>query len=182
LAGPVLEVTHAGDANSRRRSGGDVLGRNLVVQGNIHATGSITPSSSRLKEHVTPMSDALEGLLKLEGVRFDWKADEAAREFREQLTPVGTSMPNLYVAEEISANKFKVADGKPGAKVTWQVTGIRHDQHAREHPIVPEVERNAIADRPWLWSRSRVELEGRRWLGAWCGGRSPRDLRTDSDE
>lgn len=56
-----------------------VVGSNLVVQGNINATGTITPSSARLKEHVAPMNDALEGLLKLEGVRFDWKADEAAR-------------------------------------------------------------------------------------------------------
>lgn len=63
------------------------------------------------------------------------------REFRYQLTPVGASMPNLYVAEEISANTFKVAGGKPGAKVSWQVTGIRQDKDAREHPIVPEVER-----------------------------------------
>lgn len=56
-----------------------VVGSNLLVQGNINATGTITPSSARLKEHVTPMSDALEGLLQLEGVRFDWNADEAAR-------------------------------------------------------------------------------------------------------
>jgi hypothetical protein len=64
------------------------------------------------------------------------------REFRYQLTPVGASMPNLYVAEEISANTFKIAGGKAGAKVSWQVTGIRHDKHAREHPVVPEVERS----------------------------------------
>ncbi len=56
-----------------------VVGSSLVVQGNITATGTITPSSARLKEHVAPMNDALEGLLKLEGVRFDWKADEVAR-------------------------------------------------------------------------------------------------------
>jgi hypothetical protein len=56
-----------------------VIGSSLLVQGNITATGTITPSSARLKEHVAPLNDALEGLLKLEGVRFDWKADEAAR-------------------------------------------------------------------------------------------------------
>lgn len=66
------------------------------------------------------------------------------REFRYQLSPVGASMPNLYVAEEISANTFKVAGGKPGAKVSWQVTGIRQDKDAREHPIVPEVERTDL--------------------------------------
>ena len=66
------------------------------------------------------------------------------REFRYQLTPVGASMPNLYVAEEISANTFKVAGGKPGAKVSWQVTGIRQDKEARERPIVPEVDRTEL--------------------------------------
>lgn len=56
-----------------------VVGSSLVVQGNINASGTITPSSARLKEHVAPIDDALQKLLMLDGVRFDWKGDEIAR-------------------------------------------------------------------------------------------------------
>ena len=51
-------------------------------------------------------------------------------DFRYQLTAVGAPGPNLYIAEEISGNHFKVAGGKPGGKVSWQVTGVRQDAYA----------------------------------------------------
>lgn len=56
-----------------------VVGSSLVVQGNVNASGTITPSSARLKEHVAPIDDALEKLLMLDGVRFDWKDEEIAK-------------------------------------------------------------------------------------------------------
>ncbi len=51
-------------------------------------------------------------------------------DFDYQLTPVGASQPNLYVAQEIKDNKFQIGGGVPGAKVSWQVTGVRHDPYA----------------------------------------------------
>ncbi len=62
-------------------------------------------------------------------------------DYRYQLTPIGGAAPNLYIAEEISANHFKIAGGKPGIKVSWQVTGIRQDAYAKEHRIIPEVDK-----------------------------------------
>ncbi|MEZ4859870.1 MAG: hypothetical protein R3C14_01110 [Caldilineaceae bacterium] len=59
-------------------------------------------------------------------------------EFRYQLTPIGAPGPNLYVAQEIVNNQFKIAGGQAGMKVSWQVTGIRNDPYARAHPIVVE--------------------------------------------
>jgi hypothetical protein len=35
------------------------------------------------------------------------------RDFRYQLTRIGTPGPNLHVAEEISGNRFKIGGGKP---------------------------------------------------------------------
>jgi len=58
--------------------------------------------------------------------------------FRYQLTAIGVPSPNLYVAEEVSANRFKIAGGQPGAKVSWQVTGIRHDAYADAHRLAVE--------------------------------------------
>ena len=59
-------------------------------------------------------------------------------DFRYQLTPIGASSPNLYVAEEIRNNRFKIAGGTPNLKVSWQVTGIRHDAYAQTHRIPVE--------------------------------------------
>jgi len=63
------------------------------------------------------------------------------RDFRYQLTAVGAPGPNLYIAQEIAGNRFQIAGGTPGGKVSWQVTGIRKDAYAKAHPIVPEVEK-----------------------------------------
>jgi hypothetical protein len=60
------------------------------------------------------------------------------RDFRYQLTAMGKPSPNLYIAEEIKGNRFRIAGGTPGAKVSWTVTGIRHDAYANAHRIPVE--------------------------------------------
>jgi hypothetical protein len=57
------------------------------------------------------------------------------QDFRYQLTAVGAPAPNLYIADKMKDNRFKIAGGKPGMEVSWQVTGIRHDAYARDHRI-----------------------------------------------
>lgn len=59
-------------------------------------------------------------------------------EFRYQLTAIGAPMPNLYVAAEVQNGVFMIAGGAPGAKVSWQVTGVRQDAYANEHRIPVE--------------------------------------------
>jgi hypothetical protein len=58
-------------------------------------------------------------------------------DFRYQLTPMGAAFVP-YVAEEIASNRFKIAGGPAGKKVSWQVTGNRQDPYAKAHPIVVE--------------------------------------------
>jgi hypothetical protein len=60
------------------------------------------------------------------------------QEFRYQLTPIGASGPDLFIAEEISGNRFKIAGGVANSKVSWMVTGIRHDAYAEAHRIAVE--------------------------------------------
>jgi hypothetical protein len=60
------------------------------------------------------------------------------RDFRYQLTAVGAPGPNLYIAEGVQQNRFKIAGGRPYASVSWQVTGIRQDTFANEHRIKVE--------------------------------------------
>lgn len=53
-------------------------------------------------------------------------------DFSYQLTCIG-GFSNVYIAEEIENNKFKIGGGKSGMKVSWQVNGVRHDSNSIKH-------------------------------------------------
>jgi hypothetical protein len=73
------------------------------------------------------------------------------RDFRYQLAAIGAPGPNLYVAEEISDNRFKIGGGRPGGKVSWQVTGIRQDAYANAHRIPVEQDKPAAEKGTYLY-------------------------------
>jgi hypothetical protein len=58
-------------------------------------------------------------------------------DFRYQLTAIG-GFAQLYIAEEITGNQFRIAGCRAGMKVSWQVTGVRHDDYAKAHPLAVE--------------------------------------------
>jgi hypothetical protein len=72
----------------------------------------------------------------------DW-FEALNRDFRYQLTAIGAPAPSLYIAQEVHGNRFQIAGGKPGGKVSWQVTGTRQDAYARKHRIQVEEEKPA---------------------------------------
>ncbi|GIV14945.1 MAG: hypothetical protein KatS3mg022_0380 [Armatimonadota bacterium] len=49
------------------------------------------------------------------------------------LTAIGAPMPNLHVAVEIQNNRFKIAGGVPGKKVSWEVKAVRNDRWVQEY-------------------------------------------------
>src|SRR5207249_1239142 len=53
------------------------------------------------------------------------------RDFCYQLTCLGGFAP-VYIAEPVRENRFRIAGGRPGMKVSWQVTGIRQDAWANK--------------------------------------------------
>ncbi len=57
---------------------------------------------------------------------------------RYQLTAVGAPAPALHVARELEGDRFTVAGGVPGQKVSWQITGARRDPWAAAHPATAE--------------------------------------------
>jgi hypothetical protein len=80
---------------------------------------------------------------------------------RYTLTAVGAPMPNLYIAEEIdpaSLNvgasvgpgapapvcSFRIAGGKPGAKVSWRVEAVRNDRWVQTRGAPVEVEKAGV--------------------------------------
>lgn len=62
---------------------------------------------------------------------------------RYQLTPIGGPGPNLYIAQEVQENRFKIAGGEAGLKVSWQVTGVRQDAWAEANPLQVETDKPA---------------------------------------
>jgi hypothetical protein len=89
------------------------------------------------------MKNIYDGVIRLDGngeaiVAMPEWFSTLNRDFRYLLTPIGAPMPGLYIAEELQDNRFRVAGGQPGMKVSWQVTGIRQDAYANKNRIKVE--------------------------------------------
>ena len=63
-------------------------------------------------------------------------------DFRYQLTTVG-QFARAMVATELQDGRFTIQTDQPNVKVSWQVTGIRHDAWANAHRIPTEEEKPA---------------------------------------
>jgi hypothetical protein len=65
------------------------------------------------------------------------------RDFRYQLTVMGGGdvWAQARVAREVDGNRFTIQTSVPRTKVSWQVTGIRHDAYAEAHRIPVEEEK-----------------------------------------
>lgn len=63
--------------------------------------------------------------------------EDLNKDFRYQLTCIGEHAP-VFIADEVRDGQFRIAGGFEGMKVSWQVTGVRHDPYAIAHPVVVE--------------------------------------------
>ena len=63
--------------------------------------------------------------------------------FRYQLTVIG-QFAQAIVKREISHNRFTIKTNKPLVKVSWQVTGIRHDAYASQYRIPVEEDKTPV--------------------------------------
>jgi hypothetical protein len=140
-------------------SGGSMF---LDSGGNLHVSGAVTAGSKSFKidhpldpankylYHTSVESSEMINiytgmtLLDFSGSAIvslpDW-FEAVNGDFRYQLTAIGAPAPNLHIAREISNNLFMIAGGHPGMKVSWQVTGVRHDAYAKAHPLEVSVEK-----------------------------------------
>lgn len=66
--------------------------------------------------------------------------EEINKDFRYQLTCVGGFAP-IYIAHEIENNRFQIAGGTPGLKVSWEVKGVRNDRFVRAYGAPVEQEK-----------------------------------------
>jgi hypothetical protein len=133
-------------------------------QGRVHVNGTLSKSAGSFKiDHpLDPenkylyhsfvespdMKNIYDGVVTLDARGEAWVQmpdwfEALNRDFRYQLTAIGAPGPELYVAEEIKDERFKIAGGKPEMKVSWMVTGIRHDAYAEAHRIPIEEDKPA---------------------------------------
>jgi hypothetical protein len=61
-------------------------------------------------------------------------------EFCYQLTVIGQAA-RAVVEREIDGNAFTIRTDAPNVRVSWQVTGVRHDPWATQNPLVVEEEK-----------------------------------------
>jgi hypothetical protein len=134
----------------------------MYAQGNMRVTGTLTktagsfqidhpldPENKWLRHSFVESPDMMNVyngnvVLNSEGeatVELPTYFSALNRDFRYQLTTIGAHAP-VYVKQEIKNNTFVIAGGSAGLKVSWQVTGIRDDDYAREHPIVVEARKS----------------------------------------
>ena len=89
------------------------------------------------------------------------------RDFRHQLTVIG-QFAHAIVAEEIRGNRFTIRTNRARVKVSWQITGVRHDAYANAHliPVEEEAPRRtgALLASGVVWGRRPRLLALRRLL------------------
>lgn len=127
----------------------------VMVVGNFAATGAksfvidhpLDPANKYLYHAAVEspdMKNVYDGVVSLDAKGTAWVNlpdwfQAINKDFRYQLTSVGAPGPNLYIAQEIQGNRFRIAGGQPGAKISWQVTGIRNDPYAAQNRMQVEV-------------------------------------------
>ena len=50
-------------------------------------------------------------------------------------------MPGLYIKKEVANNEFVIGGGIPNGRISWQVSGDRHDAYIEANPIIVEVDK-----------------------------------------
>jgi hypothetical protein len=124
----------------------DVIGTLTKFSGGFKIDHPLDPANKYLYHSFVEspdMKNVYDGVVNLDADGAAWVElpewfEAVNQDFRYQLTPIGAPAPNLFIAREIESNRFQIAGGEPGLKISWQVTGNRHDAYAEAHPMAVE--------------------------------------------
>jgi hypothetical protein len=124
---------------------------NVIINGNTHTSGAgavkFDDPADPANETIThafvassEMKNIYDGVATLgpsgaATVQLPAWFETLNKDFRYQLTALGTPQAGLFISKKVSNNQFTIAGGVPGAEVSWQVTGVRADPWAKAHPI-----------------------------------------------
>ncbi len=146
-----------GSGNAGQFSGNVQITGNLIVNGTVSKGGGtfridhpLDPENRILAHSFVEspeMKNVYDGMVVLGDNGEAWVElpayfDALNRDLRYQLTCVGGYAP-VFIAEEVSANNFRIAGGFAGLKVSWQVTGVRQDAWAEANRVVVEADKPA---------------------------------------
>lgn len=125
------------NGNITKRGGSFVIDHPLDPENKLLCHSFVeSPDMKNIYDGVVTLNDNGEAVVELPA----W-FEALNKDFRYQLTCIG-GWAQVYIAEEIKNNKFKIAGGRKGLKVSWLVTGIRHDKWANENRIQVEMYKN----------------------------------------
>lgn len=141
------------------RSAGSLQGNgNAAIGGNVTVGGILVKKAGAFKidhpldpEHKylshsfvesPEMKNIYDGIVTLDEngealVRMPDYFEALNQDFHYLLSCIGEYAP-VFIAQEIKRNAFRVAGGRPGLKVSWMVSGVRHDAYANAHPVKVE--------------------------------------------
>ncbi|SRR6266700_893922 len=151
----VKEPAHLGSLSAKDMNvvGNASVGGSLTVSGALHKGGGgftidhpCDPTNKYLSHSFvesSEMKNLYDGVVVLDAygeavVQLPLWFEVLNGEFRYQLTPIGAAGPNLYIAQELKNQQFKIAGGAPNMNVCWQVTGNRQDRWAQTNQLVVE--------------------------------------------
>jgi hypothetical protein len=128
---------------------------NVNINGTVHTSGAAV----RLDNPLDPenkyiyhssvesadMKNLYDGVVTLDArgdavVQLPQWFEALNRDFRYQLTCIGGFSP-VWIEREVAGGQFVIKGEKPGQRVSWQLTGIRHDSWADAHRIPVEVDK-----------------------------------------
>lgn len=137
--------------------GASVVGALSKGSGTFVIDHPLDPKNKLLYHSFVESPDVLniyDGIITLDGdgsavVELPHYFMELNESFQYVLTPIGESMPGLFIQKEVEKRwlgvagtpVFAIAGGVPSGKVSWQVTGVRHDPFIEAYPIIPEVDK-----------------------------------------
>ena len=143
--------------------GSSISGQAGFFQGNVQITGNISKGggSFKIDDPLDPankylshsfvespdMKNIYDGVVVLDTSGSAWVTmpqwfQVLNRDFRYQLTTIGGYAP-VYIGQELQNNRFQIAGGTAGLKVSWMITGIRQDPYANAYRIPIEQDKPA---------------------------------------
>lgn len=135
-----------------------VVGKAQMASSGIQIDHPLEPHSKFLNHSSVQspdMKNVYDGVVTLDSQGSSWVElpawfEALNRDFRYQLTPIGSYAP-VYVAQEIANNRFHIAGGKSGQRISWLVTGIRCDVWAAKNPITVEEDKDPADQGKFLY-------------------------------
>jgi len=171
------------NGNLTVQGGGSSIAGTVNINGDLNVHGNLNKLSGSFKidDPLDPankylshsfvespdMMNIYNGVVRLDAHGEAWVVlpayfEALNRDFRYQLTSVGSAQPRLYIAREVTGNRFKISGGRASGKVSWQVTGIRHDAWADAHRIPNEEEKPSEARGKYLYPEGYVYSSNQR--------------------